>query len=172
MGLEFDRVRRHGGDILGRVPFWLADGRIVYWECPQNKCGLYVMQSDGTNPTRLTEYEHDTAPAASADGSRIAFMSNRDGNWEIYVIGTDRQQELQRLTRNSARDGLPTWSPDGRWLAFVTDRDGVWAVWVMRADGSGQRKLFELDGPLEGKIAGVAPYIRHDWTWESVAWGP
>lgn len=177
LGLEIDRVRRHGGDIYGRVPAWLADGRIVYWECPEDKCGLYVMEGDGTSPVRLTMAEHDLAPSASPDGSRVAFMSNRDGNWEVYVVNVARPegpegQGLIRITRDSARDGLPTWSPDGRWLAFVSDRDGAWAVWVARPDGSGQRKLFNLGGPLEGQIAAVTDADQHGWTWESMAWGP
>jgi TolB protein len=173
-GLEFDRVRRQGGDILGRVPAWLSDGRIVYWECPLSKCGIYAMQSDGTSPVQLTTDENDTAPAGSPDGGRIAFMSNRDGNWEVYLAGTHPQeaQKARRLTENPARDGLPTWSPDGQWLAFVTDRDGAWAIWAMRPDGSDPHKLLDLGGPLEGSIARVAPGDQHGWTWESIAWGP
>ncbi len=177
LGLEIDRVRRHGGDIFGRVPAWLADGRIVFWDCPEDKCGLYAMQSDGTSPVRLTMAEHDTAPAPSPDGSQVAFMSNRDGNWEVYSVDMKRPEGLEgegiiRLTNNAARDGLPTWSPDGRWLAFVTDRDGVWAVWVTSPDGSNQFKLFNLGGPLDGQIAAVTADDQHGWTWESMAWGP
>lgn len=177
LGLEFDRVRRNGGDIFGRVPVWLDDGRIVYWECALNECGLYAMQSDGTHPVRLTANENDTAPAASPDGSQVAFLSDRDGNWEVYLADThvpagQGVQEPKRLTRNPARDGLPAWSPDGKWLAFATERDGAWAIWVMRPDGSGQRKLFDLGGPLEGQIALVAPGDQHGWLWETIAWGP
>lgn len=173
-GLESDRVRRHGGDIPGRVPVWMSDSRIVYWECPLNKCGLYVMQNDGTDPTQLTNREQDTAPAASPDASQIAFMSKRDGNWEIYIVSTQGpgEQELRRLTKNSARDGLPAWAPDGKWLAFVSDRDGQWAVWAMRPNGSGQRKLFDLGGSLEGEIAFVTSGDQHGWTWETITWGP
>jgi TolB protein len=173
-GLIIDRVRRHGGDILGRVPAWLPDGRIVYWECPLNECGLYVMQGDGSAPTRLTRGERDTAPAASPDGSQVAFMSIADGNWDIYRTGTRPADALApaQLTTNPARDGLATWSPDGRWLAFVSDRDGEWAVWAMRPDGSQKQPLFDLGGPLEGEIAFVAPGDQHGWTWETLAWGP
>ncbi len=173
LGQEFDRVRRHGGDIMGRVPVWLADSRIVYWECPLNKCGLYVMHSDGTQPTQLTTNEHDTGPAPSPDGSQIAFLSDRDGNWEIYVIGTQAAgQEPKRLTNNKARDGLVTWSPDGRWLAFASDRNGQWAIWLMRPDGSGQKKLFDLGGEPTGEIAYVTSHEERDWTLETIAWGP
>lgn len=174
-GLELDRVRREGGDIFGRVPVWAADGRIVYWECPIDKCGLYAMHSDGTNLTRLSGQEHDTAPAASPDGNQIAFMSNKGGNWEVYVTTTrppegENIPEPKRMTQNPARDGLPVWSPDGRWLAFVSDRGGAWAVWAIRANGSEEQKLFDLGGSLEGIVANIPPQEQQDWTWETLAW--
>lgn len=174
IGLEFTMIRRHGGDILGRVPVWLADGRIAYWDCPLDKCGLYVMNSDGTGLVRITTAEHDTAPAASPDGQQIAFMSNRSENWEIYVVGSNVSDgtEPKRLTQNQARDGLPTWSPDGKWLAFVSDRGGAWAVWAMRPDGSGLQKLFDLGGSLEGEVAFAQPGEQDGWTGETIAWGP
>ena len=176
-GLESDRVRREGGDIFGRVPSWAADGRIIYWECPIDKCGLYAIHPDGTNLTRLTAQERDTAPAPSPDGNQVAYMSNINGNWEILATttrpaGGENPPEPRRLTQNPARDGLPVWSPDGRWLAFTSDRSGVWAVWVMRPDGSGLQKLIDLGGPLEGLITQVPPQEQHDWTWETLAWGP
>lgn len=174
-GLEIDRVRRHGGDIFGRVPTWSADGRIIYWECPVDKCGLYAIHNDGTNLTQLTTNENDTAPAVSPNGSQIAFMSDSSGNWEIYVINAysppaQTGQEPERLTRHAARDGLPTWSPDGRWLAFVSDRGGDWAVWAIRSDGSNLQKLFDMEGTLDGKVVQVPLSEQHGWTWETLAW--
>ena len=176
-GLDSDRVRREGGDIFGRVHVWAVDGRIYYWECPMDKCGLYAMHGNGTNLTRLTGKERDTAPAVSPDGSQLAFMSDINGNWELYLTTTHTPAEgnvpePRRLTQNPARDGLPVWSPDGRWLAFVSDRGGAWAVWAMRPDGSRLQKLFDLGGPLEGNVANVPPEEQHGWTWETLAWGP
>ncbi|MEJ2209332.1 MAG: hypothetical protein P8129_09885 [Anaerolineae bacterium] len=173
IGLESTLIRRHGGDIFGRVPIWLTDGRIVYWDCPLDKCGLYVMKSDGTDLVRLTTAEHDTGPAASPDGRWVAFMSNRSGNWEIYVVDskTTEAPEPRQVTKNAARDGLPTWSPDGKWLAFVSDRGGTWAVWAVHPDGSDLQKLFALGGSLEGKVANTQPDEQDDWTLETLAWG-
>ena len=71
--------------------------------------------------TRLTEHPDDTAPSAS--GSRIAFMSNRDGNWEVYLINIDGTG-VKRLTNDSAHDGLPTWSPDGKSIALISRSGG------------------------------------------------
>ena len=50
---------------------------------------------------------------------RIAFVSNRDGNLEIYVMNADGSGETN-LTRNPDPDFAPSWSPDGKRLAFVS----------------------------------------------------
>ena len=60
-------------------------------------------------------------PSWSPDG-RIAFASNRDGNFEIYVMNSDGEN-LRRLTNHPDWDMHPSWSPDGR-IAFRSNRDG------------------------------------------------
>lgn len=64
--------------------------------------------------------------------TRLAFATNRDGNYEIYTINPDGTNPI-RLTNTSARDVHPTWSPDGRKIAFVSDRDGNNEIYVMNA---------------------------------------
>jgi hypothetical protein len=80
-----------------------------------------------------------TATARSQAGC-IAFASNRDGNWEIYVMNADGSG-VTRLTNNPADDRVPSWSPDGRRIAFDSKRDGNYEIYVMNADGSGQTNL-------------------------------
>ena len=72
--------------------------------------------------------------------SEIAFVSERDGNREIYVMGADGTN-VRRLTNNRANDRDPAWSPDGMRLAFYSDREGDTDIYVMGADGSGPRNL-------------------------------
>lgn len=72
--------------------------------------------------------------------SKIAFASDRDGNFEIYVMDADGGGQT-RLTENTAEDYSPTWSPDGSRLAFVSTRDGNPEIYVMNADGSAQTRL-------------------------------
>lgn len=152
-------------DVRGEYPAWTSDDRIVYKGCDVTvdpaPCGLFIMSArPGPQPfTQLTDHPGDTAPAVY--GNRIAFTSNRDGNWEIYLINDDGS-DLRRLTNNPAMDGLPTWSPDGKFIAFVSNQGGGWAIWVMAADGSGRRKLFDLGG------GGLAS----DWLHERISWGP
>ena len=81
--------------------------------------------------------------------ARIAFVSKRDGNFEIYVMNADGVNQ-RRLTNNPAKDLAPSWSPDGKRIVFCSDRDGhvpegrvfhTSEIYVMDADGSNQLNL-------------------------------
>ncbi len=89
-----------------------------------------------------------TPQDTTANTPRIAFHSNRDGNWNIYVMKPDGSNQT-RLTDNPAADSWPSWSPDGRRITFISSRDDpdpndddtIWEIYVMNADGSGQTRL-------------------------------
>ena len=82
--------------------------------------------------------------------AQIAFVSERDGNYEIYVMDADGVNP-RRLTNNPARDLAPSWSPDGRRIAFISERDGhprlripgrfTSEIYVMDADGGNPQNL-------------------------------
>lgn len=74
--------------------------------------------------TRLTDSPgDDLLPAWSPDGRMIAFVSQRDGNPEIYVMFADGSQQT-RLTFAPGGDWRPAWLPDSRHLVFTSDRNG------------------------------------------------
>jgi uncharacterized repeat protein (TIGR01451 family) len=81
------------------------------------------------------------APAAvpGANGT-IAFASQREGNYEVYVMNADGSGQTN-LTNSPGFDADPVWSPDGDTLAFASDRDGNEQIYVMHADGSGPTAL-------------------------------
>jgi len=121
----------------------VAPGHIVY--VSRERAGdpwqVWVMRSDGSDPERLTGDEgNNTSPVWAPNGRKIAFVSDRDGNREIYAMNADGNEQLN-LTRNAAEDWTPSWSPDGREIAFASFRDGNWEIYVMDADGSKQRRL-------------------------------
>jgi Tol biopolymer transport system component len=86
--------------------------------------------------------ETSNPPVRLSPGPKIAFQSNRDGNWEIYIMDVDGSNSMN-LTRNQANDHSPAWSPDGQLLAFCSDRQGQWDIYTMRADGSSVVQLSE-----------------------------
>jgi Tol biopolymer transport system component len=80
------------------------------------------------------------APTWSPDGTKIAFESRRDGNYEIYVMDADGSNQTN-ITNHSSFDASPAWSPDGTKIAFQSKRDGNYQIYVMDADGSNQTRL-------------------------------
>ncbi|HKU49418.1 MAG TPA: DPP IV N-terminal domain-containing protein, partial [Nitrososphaera sp.] len=78
-----------------------------------------------------------TFPGANG---KIAFVSDRDGNLEIYTMDSDGSNQ-KRLTNNAAADDFPSWSPDGSKIAFASSRDGNNEIYVMNADGTNQVRL-------------------------------
>lgn len=74
-------------------------------------------------------------PAQTLTRGRIVFVSERNGNPEIYVMDATGSN-LRRLTRNNAVDDSPVWSPNGRLIAFVSERDGNREIYTMNAEGS------------------------------------
>lgn len=78
-------------------------------------------------------------PAPYAQG-RIAFASNRDGDFEIYVLDL-LTGAVEQLTDNDRSDHAPAWSPDGTRIIFVSDRDGDDDLWLMDASGADQAQL-------------------------------
>ncbi len=82
------------------------------------------------------------------ENGKIAFTSEKDGNFEIYSINPNGT-ELRRLTFNPGEDNYPAWSPDGRKIAFLSEippsGGGQALLKIMLADGSGQRVVTPID---------------------------
>ena len=74
--------------------------------------------------------------------AQIAFMSDREGNFEIYVMDINGKNP-RRLTNNRDADWHPSWSPDGERIVFCSKRDGgvTAEIYVMDADGSNPQRL-------------------------------
>ena len=97
-----------------------------------------------TGTERPTPAGTPTLPGVSlpppGGGDRLAFASNRDGDYEIYLLDIDGSN-LRQLTSNAANDFDPAWSPDGRQIVFASQTDGDAEIKIMNADGSGVRQL-------------------------------
>ncbi|UMP03460.1 DPP IV N-terminal domain-containing protein [Amycolatopsis sp. EV170708-02-1] len=98
---------------------------------------------DGTRvPVRLTDdATADTRPALSPDGSSIAFVSERTGSKDIFVIGVDGRG-LRQVTSGPAADDSPSWSPDGGRLVFSgTGEDPAGDLYTVPSGGGAPTRL-------------------------------
>ncbi|MDX1523970.1 MAG: protein kinase, partial [Anaerolineae bacterium] len=147
------REVRGAGAILGEgeYPTVGATGQLVFRGWGNTGTGIRLGTALLQNLQQITTSDDDTAPALSPDGSLVAFMSRRAGNWDIYVANSDGSG-LRQLTDDPADDGLPTWSPDGRAIAFVTSRGGSWSMRAIAPNGSNEQQLFALPGPPDGFV--------------------
>lgn len=111
----------------------------------QSNLIIYLMDSDGSNKRPITANQPrlNWRPIWSPDGTALLFLSNRDGNQEIYKINRDGT-ELTNLTNNSANDLDPDWSPINNKIVFVSSRSGGNGIFTMAPDGS---NVQEVIGP-------------------------
>jgi Tol biopolymer transport system component len=117
-----------------RHPAWSPDGtRIAFDSYYRGMAEIFVMQADGSEPTRLTHCAAGVGnrqPKWSPDGTQIIYTSGCLG-LSIHVMNAGGSQD-RLLVNNGA---MPAWSPDGRKIAFVRREDGKLEVYVMNADG-------------------------------------
>lgn len=112
---------------------------------------IMKMNADGSNQTRLTNNNfQDSFAHWSPLGDKIAFTTNRDGDFEIYTMSTDGSNQT-RITNSPGEDAHASWSPDGTQLTFHSRRDfptptGVQLeIYRMNADGSNPVRLTGVD---------------------------
>ena len=115
---------------------------------------IYVMNADGSLQLRLSDYATTEPPAVSPDGKQIAFASNHDGSWQIYVMHADGSNPT-RLTQGPGESGFPAWSPDGSKLAFTNAQNSSSHIFTMNTDGTGLVQL--TTGPLGDETPSWSP---------------
>jgi Tol biopolymer transport system component len=128
-------------NISGPSSFNITDANAVQTTVTNLVQGVYLFELKVTDADGLFDRDTVQVTVTAVNQSppctdcKIVFVSDRDGNDEIYSCNADGS-DISRLTNNAATDDEPAWSPDRSHIAFVSDRDGSPEIYIMNADGS------------------------------------
>ena len=150
-----------------------ANGKIAFHSYEDGDADIYAMNPDGTAKTNLTDEAPgalsgaDVEPTFSPDGTKIAFQSDRSGdytddpNWpeaifDVWVVNADGSGQPRRITATEGQ--APAWSPDGEQIAYSSSREGNYEIWVENVDGSGTpRQITHTENTQAGMIINTTP---------------
>ena len=111
---------------------------LVKWSPPDSgrrspNTDIALLSAESESPALLTRHPgFDGYPVWSADGTRIAFSSDRDGGrQQVFVMDADGSNVVQVTTSETIRFARPSWAPDGSRLVCTGERDGTSRLYVV-----------------------------------------
>jgi TolB protein len=119
---------------------------------------VYLVPIGGGQPRRITQKSPSYWHGWSPDGKTLAFVGQRNGDFDIYTIPVTGGDETRLTTAKGLDDG-PEYSPDGTYIYFNSERTGHMQIWRMKADGSDQEQVFSDD------FNNWFPHISPDGQW-------
>jgi TolB protein len=119
---------------------------------------VYLVPSGGGTARRITQKSPSYWHGWSPDGKTLAFVGQRNGEFDIYTIPAAGGEETRLTTAKGLDDG-PEYSPDGKYIYFNSERTGQMQIWRMKSDGSEQEQVFSDD------LNNWFPHISPDGQW-------
>ncbi len=119
---------------------------------------VYIVPIAGGTPRRITQKSPSYWHGWSPDGKTLAFVGQRNGDFDIYAIPAAGGEETRLTTAKGLDDG-PEYSPDGKYIYFNSERTGHMQIWRMKPDGSEQEQVFSDD------LNNWFPHISPDGQW-------
>jgi len=107
---------------------------------PDHKSSVYILPFSGGTPRLVTKDSPSYWHGWSPDGKTLAFVGQRNGDFDIYTIPFSGGDETRLTTAKGLDDG-PEYSPDGKYIYFNSERTGHMQIWRMHADGSAQEEI-------------------------------
>lgn len=107
--------------------------------------GLVIAWCDTAGQASRQPPVHGGAPAVSPDGSKIAFLSDRDGADDIFLVGADGTGE-ERLTKTPEAESQPEWSADGSRLFFSVYVDDTSRIYSIALDDRTPKPIGTVPG--------------------------
>jgi Tol biopolymer transport system component len=158
MPLEHSPELVASGKSGSSAPIWTPDGRIVFEEELDGRRSIWIVSEDGAHRRQLTHEGNSYDHSVSADGSKLAFVSDRSGIPAIWV--TDLEGQNAVMVSKATGEPVPALSPNGNWVAFTAIGSQHWTT-LWRVNSSGGQPV-ELSDKLW-----LRPVISPDGKWVS-----
>ncbi|MCK5594723.1 PD40 domain-containing protein [bacterium] len=108
-------------------PCWMDNAKKVLFFCDDD---LHLININERSTTRLTDTAWNSFPSVSFKTNKIAFVSNRGGNYDLWVMSGDGTNLVQ-ITNDKYNELYPCFSSDGSKIAFQSDKSGNFDIWVV-----------------------------------------
>ncbi len=160
-------------------PTWAPGGEQMVWLKMTGfppSVDMWLSKSDGSDSRKLTDDgATEMMPAWSPDGQKIAYVTDKDGQQNVYVMDV-ASGDVTRLSDHEVGDINPVWSTDGSQILFVAEQDiplktGTVQYYIVNADGSDMRPFVAGDtfigglrySPYGGQVAYMS---NEDGSWQ------
>ncbi|MYN17034.1 Tol-Pal system protein TolB [Rugamonas sp. FT107W] len=145
-GSNLKRVSNSAG--IDSEANFAPDGSIYFMSDRSGGPQIYRMNADGGEAKRITfTGNYNISPRVSADGKTLAYISRRDGNYQLYVMDLASGQE-QRLS-DSTDDQYPSFAPNGKYIMYATQAGGRKSLAVVSVDGRVKQRLTTQAGNIK-----------------------
>jgi len=119
---------------------------------------IYLIKLDGTIVKKITSGRMNTDPDFSPNGDKVVYVSDRDGDEELYLYDL-KTEKTEKLTDNNFLDFLPSFAPSGKEIVFVSNMDKGWEIYKINITS---KKILRL---TNNKVWDGFPRFTPDGKW-------
>lgn len=124
----------------------------------KGQSAVYYLPITGGEPVKVTKNTPSYFHGWSPDGKEMAFIGQRNGNFDVYKISREGGEEIRLTTAEGLDDGSE-YTPDGNYIYFNSVRTGTMQIWRMKPDGSNQEQV------THDQLNNWFPHVSPDGKW-------